>query len=82
MKMKLKPYEAITEVIKLACKGIGTEDLLTCCIIRNQNIMGQVQFANEELFGKSISDCVRSECSSYYKDLLLEILNTVCAEDS
>ena len=80
--MRLKPYEAIAKVIKLACAGIGTDELLlTTCVIRYQDIMGQVNFAHEEMYGKSVHDRVRSECSGYYKDVLLALLNKVCPED-
>ena len=38
--LKLKPYETIAHLIKGACKGMGTKDLLlTTTIIRFQHIM-------------------------------------------
>ncbi len=81
LKAKLKPYEAIAELIKSACAGIGTDEwLLTTCIIRYQDVLGQVNFAHEELFGKSIHDRIRSECSGDYKALLLALVNKVCPE--
>ena len=81
VKMRLKPYEAIAELIKSACAGIGTDEfLLTCCIVRYQDIMSHVNFAHEELFEKSIHDRVRSECSGKYKDGLLTLLNKFCPE--
>jgi|AntRauTorckE5430_2_1112549.scaffolds.fasta_scaffold10745_2 annexin A13 len=82
VKMRFKPYEAIAELIKSACAGIGTDDLLlTCCVIRYQDIMAHVNFAHEELFGKSVHDRIRSECGGNYKDLLLELMNKVCPEE-
>lgn len=80
--MRLKPYEAIATLIKSACKGIGTDELLlTCCIIRYQDLLAHVNFAHEEMFGKSIHDRVRSECSSDYKKILLALLNKASPEN-
>ena len=82
LKMRFKPYEAIAELIKSACAGIGTDEfLLTCCIIRYQDMMAHVNFAHEELFGKSVHDRVKSECSGKYKEVLLALLNKTCPED-
>lgn len=81
--MKLKPYETIAQLIKTACAGIGTDELLlTCCIIRYQMVMKDVMGAHIELFGKSVHDRVRHECGGKYKTLLLEILNAVWPEDA
>jgi hypothetical protein len=75
--MKQKPYEEIAKLIKTACAGFGTDELLlTCCIIRYQNIMSQVQAAHIELFGKSIQDRIRSECGGNYREILLAVANT------
>merc|ERR1711994_458463 len=80
--MKLKPYEAIAKVIKSACAGIGTDELLlSCCVIRYQHTMGQVNLAHMELFGKSIHDRIRHECGGNYKDLLLALVNKVFPEE-
>lgn len=80
--MKLKPFEAIAKVIKSACAGIGTDELLlTCCIIRYQHTMGHVNLAHMELFGKSIHDRIRHECGGNYKDLLLALVNKVFPEE-
>jgi hypothetical protein len=79
--MKIKPYETIAELIKAACAGIGTDELLlTCCIIRYQMVMKDVMGAHIELYGKSVHDRVRSECSGKYKTLLLAVLNAVWPE--
>eukprot|EP00557_Chaetoceros_sp_GSL56_P004095 CAMPEP_0176487882 /NCGR_PEP_ID=MMETSP0200_2-20121128/6389_1 /TAXON_ID=947934 /ORGANISM="Chaetoceros sp., Strain GSL56" /LENGTH=341 /DNA_ID=CAMNT_0017884781 /DNA_START=141 /DNA_END=1162 /DNA_ORIENTATION=+ len=83
IKMRFKPYEAIAETIKLACAGMGTDELLlTCCIIRYQDLMAHVNFAHEELFGKSVHDRIRSECGGNYKQLLLALMHKVCPEDA
>lgn len=82
LKMRFKPYEAIAGIIKKACAGIGTdEDFLTCSIIRYQDLMGHVNFAHEELYGKSVHERVRSECSGHYKDVLLALLNKTSPEE-
>lgn len=80
--MKLKPYETIAQLIKTACAGLGTDEiLLTCCIIRYQAVMKDVMGAHIEMFGKSIHDRVRSECRGKYKTLLLAVLNAVWPEE-
>lgn len=79
--MKLKPFEAIAELIKSACAGVGTDELLlTCCIIRYQPVMSSVMAAHIELFGKTVHDRVRKEAGGKYKHLLLQILNTAWPE--
>merc|ERR1712045_306262 len=80
--MRLKPYVAIAKLIKSACAGIGTDELLlTTCVIRYQDIMGHVNMAHEELFGKSVQDRIKSECSGNYKELLLALVNAVSPEE-
>jgi len=82
IKMRFKPYEAIAELIKSACAGIGTDELLlTCCVIRYQDLMAHVNFSHEEMFGKSIHDRIRDECGGVYKDLLLELMKKVSPEE-
>jgi hypothetical protein len=79
--MKLKPYETIAQLIKTACAGIGTDELLlTCCLIRYQHVMKDVMTAHIELFGKTIHDRIREETSGPYKDCLMAILNAVWPE--
>jgi hypothetical protein len=79
--MKLKPYETAAKLIKAACAGFGTDELLlTCSIIRYQHVMKEVMSAHIELFGKSIHDRVRSETKGDYKALLLAVLNAVWPE--
>jgi Annexin len=79
--MKLKPYEAMATLIRDACAGFGTDELLlTCCLIRFQGLMSQVMTAHIELYGKTIHDRVRSEVGGKYKDLLLKILDTAWPE--
>eukprot|EP00548_Thalassiothrix_antarctica_P008344 CAMPEP_0194131386 /NCGR_PEP_ID=MMETSP0152-20130528/2170_1 /TAXON_ID=1049557 /ORGANISM="Thalassiothrix antarctica, Strain L6-D1" /LENGTH=332 /DNA_ID=CAMNT_0038826155 /DNA_START=29 /DNA_END=1027 /DNA_ORIENTATION=- len=79
--MKLKPYEAVAKLIKTACAGMGTDELLlTTCIVRYQYIMNFVQPAHIELFSKSIQDRIRSECRAKYRDILLAATNTAWPE--
>mmetsp|Transcript_23827 Transcript_23827/g.33311 ORF Transcript_23827/g.33311 Transcript_23827/m.33311 type:complete len:333 (+) Transcript_23827:125-1123(+) len=80
--MKLKPYEAIASVIKEACAGLGTDEmLLTCCLIRYQPVMREVYAAHIEMYGKTIHDRIRHETRGKYKDALLAIVNTVWPEE-
>lgn len=79
--MKLKPFETVAELIKSACAGIGTDELLlTCCCIRYQLVMAQIMGAHIELYGKSIHERVRHECGGHYKEVLLAALNAVWPE--
>lgn len=79
--MKLKPGEAAATLIKKACAGIGTDELLlTCSVIRYQGIMNLVQSSHIELFGKTVQDRVRAEVGGKYKELLLQVLNTAWPE--
>ncbi|GKZ00641.1 hypothetical protein MPSEU_001016300 [Mayamaea pseudoterrestris] len=81
IEMKLKPYEAMANLIKTACKGIGTDELLlTCTLIRLQEVMGDVMAAHIELYGKTVHDRVRSEVKGNFRDLLLHVLDTAWPE--
>lgn len=41
--MKLKPFETIAKLIKKACAGFGTNELLlTCCLLRYQSVLKSV----------------------------------------
>ena len=80
--MKTKPYEALAKLIKDACAGFGTNELLlTCTIIRTQSVLPNVQSAHIEMYGKTIHDRVRSEVGGKYKALLLQVLNAVWPEE-
>jgi Annexin len=75
--MKLKPYDEVAKLIKEACKGFGTDEMLfTCCLIRYQSIMNEVMKAHFDLFGKSIRDRIISETNGDYKKILMEIVET------
>lgn len=80
--MKTKPYDTMALLVKEACAGFGTDEmLLTCCIIRYQDIIKGVMISHMEQFGKTIHERVRSETSGHYKDVLLAALNTVWPEE-
>lgn len=81
--MKLKPYETLAKLIRDACAGFGTDELLlTCTLIRSQAVMASgVQAAHIEMYGKTIQDRIRHEASGDYKSLLLQIMNTVWPEE-
>lgn len=79
--IKLKPFETIAKLIKAACAGIGTDELLlTCTLLRYQEYLPAVAFAHEELFEKSIQHRIRKECRGDYENLLLAIVNQVSPE--
>jgi len=79
--MKLKPYDAVARLIKSACAGFGTDELLlTTCVIRYQYIMNFVQPAHIELFSKSIQDRIRSETRGKYRDILLAVADLAWPE--
>jgi hypothetical protein len=79
--MKQKPYETIGDLIRSACVGFGTDELLlTTLLIRYQPIMSEVMSAHIEKHGKTIHDRVRSEVGGKFKDLLLQVLNTAWPE--
>lgn len=80
--MKTKPYVTAAAMVKAACKGIGTDELLlSCCIVRYQYVLKDVMSAHIEAYGKTIHDRVRSECSGNYKEALLTVLNAVWPEE-
>jgi len=80
--MKMKPYEAMAALIKDACHGIGTDELLlNSCIVRYQYVLKDVMAAHMEMYGKSVHDRVRSEASGNYEALLLTVLNAVWPEE-
>jgi len=80
--MKFRPYKTIAKLIKNACAGFGTNELLlTCCLIRYQPILRGVMDAHEELFIKSVEDRITDECGGDYEKLLLEVCAAAgCAE--
>ena len=79
--MKLKPYETIAKLVKKATAGMGTNEiLLTCIIIRYQDLMGQVYIAHEKLFEKSIHKRVKDEVGGDYKKILLALIDKVMPE--
>lgn len=81
--MKTKPYVAMASLIKAACHGIGTDELLlTCCIVRYQHVMKEVMSAHIEEYSKTIQDRVKGEVRGNYKDLLFTMLNTAWPEEA
>ena len=79
--MRLEPYKTMSKLIKSSCAGYGTDErMLSCCIIRYQNVMMKVNAAHVSLYKKSIHERVRSETSGKYKALLLQVLESTCPE--
>uniref|UniRef100_A0A7S2Y2K3 Annexin n=1 Tax=Entomoneis paludosa TaxID=265537 RepID=A0A7S2Y2K3_9STRA len=80
--MKTKPHETMSKLIDQACRGFGTnEDLLTCCLIRFQPHLANINACHIEEYSKSIHALIRSEAGGKYKTLLLQIVNTVWPEE-
>ncbi|KAL7562234.1 hypothetical protein ACA910_004042 [Epithemia clementina (nom. ined.)] len=79
--MKLRPHETMSKLIDQACRGFGTDELLlTCCIIRFQPHMANVMACHIEEYGKTIHDRIREEVGGKYRNLLLQVVNTVWPE--
>jgi len=75
--MKLKPYETVAALIKKACAGFGTNELLlTTCLIRYAEIMPDVDIAHIEKYEKSVRDRVKDETRGKFETVLLEIIDT------
>lgn len=80
--MKMKPYETMAKLVKTACAGFGTDELLlTCTLIRIQPHLQHVQASHIDLYGKTIHERVRSEAGGKYQKVLLSILNAVWPEE-
>lgn len=72
--MKIKPYATAAKLIKQACKGIGTNELLlSCTIIRYHICLKEVMQAHEELFDKTLQERLKSEIGGDYRRLLNEM---------
>lgn len=78
--MKIKPYETVAKLIKEACKGIGTNELLlSCTIIRYQICLKEVMEAYEELYGQTLQELIKSEVGGDYRRLLNELCDAAIA---
>ena len=74
--MKLKPYDTIAKLIKKACAGVGTNELLlTCTIIRYQLHLPKVMEAYEELTGKTLQEALDKDIGGDYGRLLMELVD-------
>ncbi len=72
--MKIKPYETVAKLIKKACQGIGTNELLlSSTIIRYQLCLKEVMKAYEELYGQKLQDTVKKEVGGDFQRLLREL---------
>ena len=73
--MKLKPFDTIAKLIKTACEGFGTNELLlTSILIRYQYFLNNANAAHQRLFkNKTIQTRVLDETSGDYEDLLLAV---------
>jgi hypothetical protein len=72
--MKIKPYDTAAKMIRTACKGIGTKELLlSSIIIRYQICLKEVMAAYEELFGETLKETLKSEVHGDFGRLLQEL---------
>lgn len=75
--MKLKPFDTVAALIKKACAGFGTDELLlTKCLIRYQPILKQVNRAHVRLYEKSIQERLEEETGGDVCKILTEVLAT------
>ena len=75
--MKLKPMETVAALIKKACAGFGTNELLlTKCLIRYQPIMKHVNQSHMEMYEKSVEDRVQEETGGDFQKILLQVVAT------
>lgn len=80
--IKLKPWKTIASLIKEACAGFGTDELLlTCTIIRYQKYLPAVEVAHVEEYDKSIVKRVKDETRGNYEKLLLALLRAAGVEN-
>jgi len=72
--MKLKPYATVAKLIKTACKGIGTNEmLLSATLIRYQIWLKEVMTAYQELYGQSLKELLKKEIGGDFRRLLTEL---------
>lgn len=75
--LKLKPEDAVADMIHECCKGFGTNELLlTASLIRYQAILKRVKIVYMEQYGKSLEDTIKDETRGDYEKILLKILAT------
>ena len=75
--MKLRPYLTVAKLIKKACAGLGTNELLlTCTLIRYQPHLKSVMEAYTEEFNRSLQEDVKKEVGGDFEELLLQVCST------
>lgn len=78
--MKIKPYATVAKLIKRACEGGGTNELLlSSTIIRYQMCLKEVMAAYEELYGKTLPELLKGEIGGDYRVLLKELCDAAVA---
>lgn len=74
--MKIKPYETVAKLIKKACEGLGTKELLLAStIIRYQACLKKVMAAYEDLYGQTLQQVIKKELNGNFEKLMLEFCN-------
>jgi hypothetical protein len=72
--MKMRPYETVAKLIKTACKGVGTNELLlSTTIIRYQICLTPIMVAYTELYGDTIQELIKNEVGGDFERLLVDI---------
>lgn len=72
--MKIKPYATVAKLLKTACKGAGTNEmLLSATLIRYQICLKEVMTAYQELYGQSLKETLKSEIGGDFRRLLTEL---------
>lgn len=72
--MKIKPYDTVAKLIKTACKGMGTNELLlSSTIIRYHICLKEVMEAHEKLFDKTLQERLKKEIGGDFRRLLNEM---------
>lgn len=80
--MKIKPHTTVAKLIKTACKGAGTNELLlSSTIIRYQICLKEVMAAYEELYGESLKGMLKGEIGGDFRRLLQELCDAAVAEE-
>ena len=76
--MKIKPYATVAKLIKTACKGVGTNEmLLSATLIRYQICLKEVMVAYQELYGQSLKEMLKSEIGGDFRRLLTELCDAI-----
>uniref|UniRef100_A0A7R9ZIL9 Annexin n=1 Tax=Pseudictyota dubia TaxID=2749911 RepID=A0A7R9ZIL9_9STRA len=78
--MKLNPGKTVAKLVKKACEGIGTDELLlTSTLIRYQRMLPEANDAFGRMYAETIQDCVSKEQGGNLGRLYARLLS-ICEE--